>query len=97
MLTGMRLMEVELRQYLYFCSSKASKELCQGGEVCDAHGNAAGGVGAYVSIRPHTRAYVSLREHTSAYVCIRQLTSGVGACVFIRQHTSSYVSIREDA
>ena len=54
MLTGMRLMEVELRQYLYFCSSKASKELCQGGEVCDAHGNAAGGVGAYVSIRPHT-------------------------------------------
>jgi hypothetical protein len=54
MLTGMRLMEVELRKYLYFCSSKASKELCQGGEVCDAHGNAAGGVGAYVSIRPHT-------------------------------------------
>ena len=35
MLTGMRLMEVELRQYLYCCTSKASKELCQGGEVCD--------------------------------------------------------------
>jgi hypothetical protein len=54
MLTGMRLMEVELRQYWYFCSSKARKELCQGGEVCNAHGNAAGGVRAYVFIRLHT-------------------------------------------
>ena len=54
MLTGMRLMEVELRQYLYFCTSKASKELCQGGEVCKKKGNTAGGVGAYVSIREHT-------------------------------------------
>ncbi len=77
MLTGMRLMEVELRQYWYFCTSKASKELCQGGEVCDAHGNAAGGVRAYVLIRLHTSSYVSIREHTS----------GVGAYVRIREHT----------
>jgi len=57
MLTGMRLMEVEYfctSQYVYFCTSEASKELCQGGEVCDAHGNAAGGVGAYVFILQHT-------------------------------------------
>ncbi len=46
MLTGMRLMEVELRQYWYFCSSKARKELCQASEPCDAYGNAADGGGA---------------------------------------------------
>jgi hypothetical protein len=80
-----------LRQYVYFCTSKASKmSTCTDG--CDLHEHLACEPPAYVSLRQHTSAYVSIRQHTSAYISIRQLTS---AYVSIRQHTSAHVSTRQ--
>jgi hypothetical protein len=81
-----------LRQYLYCCTSKASKmHTCQ----LDEH--------AVLEVnrrRQHTSAYVSIRQHTSAYVSIRQHTQCSRlSCVSAvrrprrRQHMSAYVSI----
>ena len=71
-----------LRQYLYFCTGKASKL-----STCDPT------LGAHCdpSIRQHTSAYVSIRQHTSAYGTIRQHTS---ANASIRRHTSAYFVCR---
>jgi hypothetical protein len=96
-------------QYLYFCTSKASK-VSTNTDTCDlsSTGSIGGGRGRLAvsplsspssstlnaCIRQHTSAYVSIRQHTSAYVSIRQHTS---AYVSIRQHTSAYVSIRGGA
>jgi hypothetical protein len=64
------------RQYLYFCTSKASKlSTCAGAEAYEARHVVRAPrlrhTSAYVSIRQHTSAYVSIRQHTSAYVVVR--------------------------
>ncbi len=73
-----------LRQYLYYCSSEASKARhIRVREVAlDDHYHYHSTLVAH----QHTSAYVSIRQHTSAYVSIR-------ACIC--QHTSAYVSIRQ--
>ncbi len=88
-------------QYLYFCTSKASKlSTAVSSEQRDRQQHTS----AYVSIRQHTSAYVSIRQHTSAYASIRQQLSTavssrrsgiVNSEYVIRQHTSAYVSIRQ--
>ncbi len=82
------------REYLYFCTSKASKlstwRLCTSQRTLRSHCLLSPTAHTCRSIRQYTSAYVSI--HTSAYVSIRQHTS---AYVSIRQHTSAYVSIRQ--
>jgi hypothetical protein len=83
-----------LRQYLYFCTSKASKLSTWAGARHGTHPSAHAPPSSHflLLIRQHTSAYVSIRQHTSAYVSIRQHTS---VYVSIRPHTSAYVSIRQ--
>jgi hypothetical protein len=70
MLTGMRLMEVELRQYWYFCSSRASSSVrvVRCAMLTEMRLVELEHTSSYVFIRLHTSSYVSIREHTSAYV-----------------------------
>jgi hypothetical protein len=93
------------RQYLYFCTSKASKlSTCMRGGGGGAFGRPIRGgrrgqrlpmhTSAYVSIRQHTPAYVSIRQHKSAYASIRQ-RRGSAVREKERRHTSAYVSIRQ--
>jgi hypothetical protein len=57
-----------LRQYLYFCSSKARKlKYLHCGPQSRYRATS-----AYVSIRQHTSAYVSIRQHKSACVSVQQ-------------------------
>ncbi len=97
-----------LRQYLYFCTSKASKLSAEGSCFCLRTRARERREALDVSIRQHTSAHVSIRQHTSAYayVSIRQHTSAyvsiricqhTPAYVCIRQHTPAYVNIRADA
>jgi hypothetical protein len=79
-----------LRQYLYFCTSKARK-LRTWSKLSNLHKALPYGgerpqifhddlhMSAYVSICQHMSAYVSICQHMSAYVSIRQHTS---ACRF---------------
>jgi hypothetical protein len=90
------------RQYLYFCSSKASKF---GIYLVVGYAKLRHVVQVpYVSIRQHTSAYVSIRQQTLPGCRLRQAQSCCGgyparpagaAGVSIRQHTSAYVSIRQ--
>jgi hypothetical protein len=70
-----------LRQYLYFCTSKASKLSTWGGARQGTQPSAHAPPSSHflLLIRQHTSAYVSIRPHTSAYV----------------MHASAYVSIRQ--
>jgi hypothetical protein len=87
------------REYLYFCTSKASKlstfESCQHTMamrlVCSMRHDSSVTLSAYVSIRQHTSAYASICQHATAHVSIRQHTSEYAS---IHQHTSAYASIR---
>ena len=86
-----------MRQYSYFCTSKASKlSTCRQLFSQVRHTR-------YHSLRLarqhphlHTSAYVSIRQHTSAYVSICQHTTSallgsIRTCyVSIRQHTSAH-------
>jgi hypothetical protein len=92
-------------QYLYFCTSKASKESTEnlhdgahallarreGIAFNDSCSLAEFAIVATKCPQKQLLVYASIRQHTSAYVSIRQHTS---ASVSIRQHTSAYVSIR---
>jgi hypothetical protein len=86
-----------LRQYLYFCASKASKLSTSGFTVAEGVPSEAA-----PSSPEHMSAYVSIRQHTSADVSIRHLS--LQHCGYTlhpfrsrvsRQHTSAYVSIRQ--
>jgi hypothetical protein len=79
------------RQYLYFCTSEASKlstKLSTKRRTCQAHhrGGCAGrlpsGGSTCSRSSPVAASYVSIRQHTSAYVSIRQHAS---ACVSIQR------------
>jgi hypothetical protein len=72
----------QLRQYLYFCTSKASKlsTILRSSSSCSRCICSLCSL-SLTCIRQHTLAYVSIRQHTSAYVSIRQHTSAYAAPV----------------
>ena len=99
-----------MRQYLYFCTNKASK---LSGKLSTGRQHHAARVGQFEAVCfgrqhrtqlcvgrvafLHTSADVSIRPHTSAYVSF--LHDEVEAAryaryISIRQHTSAYASIR---
>ena len=95
-----------LRQYLYFCTKKASKL----STLNDTHTDSTSScivcrccsfsIAARTCIRQHTPAYVSRRRHTHTsamqvlQLLYRRANLHTSAHVSTRQHTSAYVSIR---
>jgi hypothetical protein len=100
-----------LRQYLYFCTSKASKLRTLDVVSCVSERREGDQRSALLQQRqlpPHpeqaqvakSSAYVSIRQHTSAYVSIRQHTSAYVTAVAASgastlRQPSAYVSVRQ--
>jgi hypothetical protein len=96
----MRRLQLLRRQYLYFCTSKASKlSACRSRSMIPRlEHTPSRHTSAHVSTRQHTSAYVSIRQHTcrsQSMIPRLEHTDSTTLFTCIRQHTSAYVSIRQ--